>query len=97
MDEAESSFTRNDIGCHADGTFGHRRIRTRLAELVDAIDGGMCNPESQELMESLGGEMPDDCWDEDRAIELLDEATAEGLEWRLDAGDLLLCELEEEL
>ena len=95
MDEA--TFTLDDIGCYADGTFGHTRIRGRLAELVGAIDDGMCNSEAQELLESLGGEMPDDCWDEDRAIELLDEATSEGLEWRLDAGDLLLCELDLEI
>jgi hypothetical protein len=92
-----NAFTIDDIGCYADGTFGHGGIRGRLAELVEAVDGGIGNPESLELVESLGGSMPDDCWDEDRAIELLDEATADGLEWRIDAGDLLLCEMEGEL
>lgn len=84
------AFGAEDCGCFADGTFGHTRIRGRLAELVEAVDGGMCNSNAQDLMESLGGPMPDDAWDEEEALDMLNTATAEGFEWTLHEGDLML-------
>ena len=30
-------FTYVDIGCHADGAFGHTHVRARLADLVEQV------------------------------------------------------------
>ena len=84
------AFSGEDAGVFADGTFGHSHARNRLAELVEAVDGGMCNSDAQDLMESLGGPMPDDAWDEDEALDMLNTATTEGFEWTFHDGDLML-------
>jgi hypothetical protein len=39
------------------------------------------------LVESLRGEMPDDAWDEDEALELLNEHTP--LHWEFRDGDVI--------
>ena len=87
-----NEYNRMDLGCHGDGTFGHDHIRYRLAELVDAVDGFIGNEAAMELIASLQGEMPDDAWDEDEALELLNSVTEDGAQWILDGGDLLLVE-----
>lgn len=87
------TFSREDCGVYADGAFGHSHIRNRLAELVKAVDNGALGSEFADVAESLVGDMPDDCWDEDRAIEFLDAVTAPNLAWVLDGGDLLLVDL----
>jgi hypothetical protein len=89
----ELAFTTEDCGTFADGTFGHGHIRNRLADLVRAVDGGLGNSEFLEIEASLAGPMPDDCWDEDRAIELLEDVSSGDVAWCLDGGDLLLVEV----
>ena len=79
-------FTKGDTGCHADGTFGHSHIRTALAGL---IGGYTCN-KSNEAYDSLSKPMPDDAWDEDEALEILQSHTEPGLIWLMDSGDLML-------
>ena len=85
-------FSTQDLGCYGDGTLGHDHIRSRLAELVESVDGGMRSESAMEVMASLDGTMPDDAWDEDEAIEFLNSATEDGAQWILDGGDLLLVE-----
>ncbi len=80
-----------DLGCYADGALGHDHIRSQLALLVQEVDGF-----DPDLAESLRGEMPDDAWDEDEALNLLNSHTAEGLVWTFEGGDLLLLTVEDE-
>ncbi len=88
-------FDATDVGCHADGTFGHQHIRETLSRLIDTLDGGMCNEDAQTLMESLEGDMPDDAWDEDEAIEILQQNSTDDVSWEFVDGSLLLVPLTE--
>lgn len=83
-------YDANDCGCHADGTFGHGYVRGRLAELVDGITTGLGSIDALVVRDSLRGPMPDDAWDEEEALDLLDRVTAEGFCWSFRDGDLLL-------
>jgi hypothetical protein len=73
--------------CLADGTFGHEHIRNTLAETLFEwfdIDG------DDELYVSLRGEMPDDAWDELKAIEEINShSEAPGVLFMQD-GDLMV-------
>lgn len=80
-------FEHSEIGCYADGTFGHVHVRSKLANLIESFD--------PKLAESLQGEMPDDAWDEDEALEILQKETHDDLTWVFDSGDLLLVENKE--
>ncbi len=86
-------FSSEDCGVYADGALGHGHLRNRLAELLLAVDNSPLASEAVEVAESLGGEMPDDCWDEDRAIEFLEAATSSDLAWCMQDGDLLLVKI----
>ena len=88
------AFGADDVGVHADGTFGHEHVRARLSQLVMAVDGDMGNPGPQELAISLEGPMPDGAWDEEEAIDMLNFATDEDFEWEMFEGDLRLASLE---
>lgn len=85
----EISFYPNDAGVYADGSFGHQHIRCRLADLICAVDNGMGSETMREVAASLSGDMPNDAWDEDEALVILNDAT-EGAEWAIYNGDLLL-------
>jgi len=76
-----------DRGCYADGVNGHRHIRNKLAKLVTSLG----DASDENLARSLHGDMPDDCWDEDAALELLN-ANSRGVTWCLVDGDLMLVE-----
>lgn len=90
-------FTAKDVGCYADGTFGHQHCRTALSNLVHGLRRRTFGVRIDEtLVASLIGGMPDDCWDEYEALNILNEHTAEGLVWTFENGDLLLTEIEDE-
>lgn len=74
------------IGCYGDGSFGHAHVRQRLADLVEEY--------SEDLAEELRGEMSDDGGEEDGALEVLNEHTAnDGVVWEFVDGDLMLSRL----
>lgn len=83
----------DDVGCHADGSFGHEHARRRIANRLDIVlmNGDMISEdrdkEIRELISSLKGEMPDDAWDEDAALEILNEYTEPGQTWQFLDGD----------
>ena len=86
-------FDPKDCGCYADGAAGHEHVRERLASLLDDVQ----HPEKQEhaeLIESLYGDMPDDAWDEDEALEVLDQYTDSRCAWIMEGGDLILTDQE---
>lgn len=89
------AFTIHGIGCFADGVYGHQHCREKLAELLDQVDAGrICTEEETQLAEdisnSLRGSMPDDCWDEEAAIEILNKETDGRCHFEFVDGDLLL-------
>ena len=88
--EGELAFGEEDCGCHADGTFGHSHVRARLGELVEAIAGPYVSDETKELIVSLRVPPPDDAWDEEEAIDMLNTLTEEGFSWGFADGDLVL-------
>ena len=51
-------FGPDDVGCHADDTFGHQHVRNTLAALIETLDGGLGNEDAQALQESLEATMP---------------------------------------
>ncbi len=77
-------YTLSDVGCYADGTFGQAHLRARLAELIHGCD--------EEVIAALKGDSSDDCWEEDAALDLLNEHTSENCSWTFEQGDLLLVE-----
>lgn len=82
-------FTLDDVGCHADGAFGHQHCRERLASLLDeAFDGkGFDHLVVAGLLRGPGS---DDLAEEDEAIDLLQSVTEDGLFWAFLDGDLIL-------
>jgi hypothetical protein len=91
--EAQKStrYTSADVGCHADGAQGHQHVR----EILGALLGTSLSPEeltlAEPLVESLRGEMPDDCWDEHEALETLNQVCCDdSCHFMLSQGDLLL-------
>lgn len=73
-------YTLADIGCYADGTLGHQHCREKLAELLKGMttvkngsDVIVLRKIRAATMISLAGEMPDDAWDEAKALYLLNE------------------------
>lgn len=80
-------FTHDDIGCHADGAFGHQHLRHVLASLVDQI--------GHPIRSLYLPEWPDDLEDEIEAIDLLNENTEDGLAWSFLDGGLVLVPISE--
>lgn len=83
-------FGPDDVGCHADDTFGHQHVRNTLAALIETLDGGLGNEDAQALQESLEGTMPDDAWDEIEALDILQQNTTDDLSWELEGGLILV-------
>lgn len=92
-------FTKQDIGCHADGTFGNDHCRNVLQTLLDDVgrsDG--FEPSEQltyiaEIRRFLMADPSDDFSEEDEAIEILQSVTDDNLQWVMESGDLLLIEI----
>ncbi len=78
----EVFFTSKDRGCIADGTFGHEHVRNVLAVVVAKLN--------LPLADRLSANPSDSMEEEDEAIALLNEHTAEGLVWEFDDGNLVL-------
>lgn len=102
----KSGFTLKDVGCYADGTLGHQHLRNRLAEEFDGFfrtykEGAYWTGNSgnfQLLWKYLCGPIEVDCWEEQDALDLLNEhACDETVHFTFDAGDLLLVAVNEEL
>ncbi len=74
-------------GCWADGTFGHTRVRARLADLVREFD--------EDLAERLLDVMSDDAEEEDEALAVLNDNTEYDTPviWEFVDGDLMLSRL----
>jgi hypothetical protein len=88
-------FGLEDIGCFADGAFGHQHCRNTLANLVDYIDQRrLVSREFETLSRSLRGEMPEDAWDEYEALDLLNEHCDPRVAFAFEWGDLILGEVE---
>jgi hypothetical protein len=85
-------MTKDDLGCYADGTHGHDHIRRVLAALIEDVFEG----KHGDVQNSLRGIMPDDAWDEDEAIDLLNGICEDGVYFILENGDLLLLAEERE-
>ena len=86
MNTIHRIFTKHDRGCHGDGTHGHQYVRERLGDLLCEASREI----DDTLLESLCKPMPDDAWDEDAALKVLQGVTDPGLLWELDEGDLVL-------
>lgn len=76
-------YTKDDAGCYGEGALGHQHVRDTLASLI----GGTAD---RELIDSLRKTWPDDCWDEYKALDLLNDHTQEPAYWDLWDGDLML-------
>lgn len=75
-----------DVGCWADGAFGHAHIRAALADTLESL------PVSNDVLTSaLREPMSDDAWEEYSAIELLN-AFCGGCRFEMIDGDLMLVE-----
>ena len=78
-------FNQSDIGCYADNTNGQQWRRNTLADLISSLDGT-----TKQLLNDLASEPSDDYSEEDDAIEILNDNTADGLYWTMLDGDLIL-------
>lgn len=76
-------YTEADVGCYADGANGHDYVRSRLATMV--------RPYQAQLAEALNTTPSDDHWEEDEALEALNNEACEGdVYFTFDGGDLIL-------
>jgi len=78
-------FNQSDIGCYADGANGQQWRRNTLTDLISCLDG--C---TKELLAELASEPSDDYSEENDAIDILNDNTADGLYWTMLDGDLIL-------
>jgi hypothetical protein len=79
-----AKYTTRDEGCYADGCHGHVHIRLVLAELLAEHGGPL------KLARCLEEEMSDDAWEEEDALNWLNNHVCEGVLFGLADGDLLL-------
>lgn len=78
-----AKFTKVSVGCYADSSFGHERVRTRLMELC-------CDIEREDLAHALVGEMSDDAQEEQDAIDALNAHCSDDVHFEFVDGDLML-------
>lgn len=84
------TFCKSEIGCHADGSFGHCHCREVLARILME-----CTSKMTGAVESLLLEPTDGLSEEDEAIAWLNEnACRDGVWFEFENGDLLLVDLE---
>lgn len=82
-------FTKNDIGCYADGAHGSRHIRQKLIDLLKHC----IHPATEEVIEALKKQPSDDMWEELEAMEYLDDICDEDVTFVMYNGDLMLVDL----
>jgi hypothetical protein len=77
-------------GCYADGALGQEHVRTRLAELTEALYAPHYTlpADLQDACNKLRNTMSDDDWETDLALDALNDTTPDGMCWMMDAGDL---------
>lgn len=87
-------LNKNDVGCYADGSLGHAYVRGVLATLLERLPESHDDTDASryQLANELREDMTDDAGEEDDALEILQEHTAEGLTWEFHEGDLILGE-----
>ncbi len=93
-------YTAKDEGCIADGANGHAYVRQRLWDVLN--DTHVKDPKehnTQDLcLAQLAAEMSDDAWEEDEAIDLLNEHATDGdVCFLFEDGDLKLRRTDERL
>lgn len=82
-----SEYTPEDVGCYADGSLGHNHCREVLLELIEPH-----NPDS-DLRAALKADMSDDAWEEDAALEILNDHCHKNVLWTFEEGDLVLMDI----
>lgn len=76
-------ITSDCVGCIADGSFGHKHVRAKLADLCEAIS-------RKDLATLLRGEMSDDAGEESEALDALNDECADDVHFNIVDGDLVL-------
>lgn len=80
-----------DVGCYADGGFGHQHVRIRLGLLLHNV---YCvRPQWKYLVtvrDALFAEMSDDAQEENDALSALNARCDPGVRFELVDGDLML-------
>lgn len=92
-------YTAAEVGCYADGCYGHERCRHRLYELTrNALQRSFRYDAAKHgaLLASLQGAMPDDAWDENEALDILNQFCADDVCFTFQDGNLVLSTTEEE-
>ncbi len=90
-------YSKADVGCYADGTHGHAYIRQRLATLLDRLptaSDDLTQIDRYSVAMELRGDMSMDLSEEDDALEILQDHTADGIVWEFSEGGLMLTETE---
>lgn len=95
--DAQYAFTRTSIGVHIDGAYGQEHAKDKMAnDLLATVERRSSDEKlknaAAELVDEWTEDPEDNDWDEwlDDATEVLQDATAPGLTWDWDAGDLIL-------
>jgi len=78
-------FDWSDCGTIADIYYGTKHVRLILRQLLSE-----CKEDNPALIEALKGDMSDDCWEEDEALELLQKHTDPECSWVRIDGDVFL-------
>ena len=64
-------YTKNDVGCYADGYLGHDYARKVLIDLLHEINDPDAIEKAQELIALVSGDMSDDVDEETAALDLI--------------------------
>src|SRR3972149_3998056 len=86
-------WTRDDVGCYIDNAHGMAHARGRLIELMLEVEE---SERTAELVKALEGDMSDDDWESDEALDLINEYCAPDVSFMWVDGDLLLRGIEDE-
>lgn len=81
-----------ETGCYGDGALGHQHCRENLADMLEGIIDA-----HPDVVSSLRNDMPDDAWDEDEALNLLNAALpSDDTWWGFQDGDFGLWPIEDD-
>ena len=81
-------YTPANVGCYADGVFGHDHARERLTHLL--AECGKISNDRIELIEALRAPVSDDASEEYEALDILNSEICDGVYFDFVDGDLLL-------
>lgn len=88
-------FTKEDLGCWADGALGHDHVRSVLADLLEQSARRYTSEHAwamRQTASSLRQPMGDDASDEGEALTYLNDDCEDGVHFELVDGDLVLME-----